>query len=78
MGVRDGGAGVKRRGRSDVQDWRRRSGSPAPVRACSRTGLASGAKYFAAIRAGMDRNYEPMAQMFSAVIRRTLQIHGLR
>jgi len=34
-------------------------------------------EYFAAVRAGMDRNYEPMAEMFSAVIRRTLQIHGL-
>ena len=45
--------------------------------ACSRIGLASGAKYFAAIRAGMDRNYEPMAKMFSAVIGRTLQIHEL-
>ena len=34
-------------------------------------------QYFAAVRAGMDRDYEPMAEMFSAVIRRTLQIHGL-
>jgi len=34
-------------------------------------------QYFAAVRAGMDRNYESMAEMFSAVIRRTLQIHGL-
>jgi cell filamentation protein len=33
-------------------------------------------QYFAAVRAGMDRNYEPMAEMFSAVIRKTLQIHG--
>ena len=34
-------------------------------------------QYFGAVRAGMGRNYEPMAEMFSAVIRRTLQIHGL-
>jgi cell filamentation protein len=34
--------------------------------------------YFAAVRAGLDRNYEPMAKMFSAVIQRTLQIHGRR
>lgn len=33
-------------------------------------------EYFAAVRAGLDRNYEPMAEMFTAVIRRTLQIHG--
>lgn len=33
-------------------------------------------QYFAAVRAGLDRNYEPMAKLFSAVIRRTLQIHG--
>lgn len=33
-------------------------------------------QYFAAVRAGLDRNYEPMAEMFSAVIQRTLQIHG--
>ena len=32
-------------------------------------------QYFAAVRAGLDRNYEPMAEMFSAVIQRTLQIH---
>jgi cell filamentation protein len=32
--------------------------------------------YFAAVRAGLDRSYEPMAEMFSAVIRRTLEIHG--
>lgn len=59
-----------------LRDWRRRSGSPAPVCACSKIGLASGGKYFFAVRAGMDRNYEPMAEMFSGVIRRTLQIHG--
>lgn len=34
-------------------------------------------RYFAAVRAGMDRNYDPMTDMFTAVIRRTLQIHGL-
>jgi cell filamentation protein len=32
--------------------------------------------YFAAVQAGLDRNYEPMAKLFSAVIERTLQIHG--
>ena len=32
-------------------------------------------QYFAAVRAGMDRNYESMANLFSAVIERTLQIH---
>ncbi len=34
-------------------------------------------QYFAAVRAGMDPNYEAMAEMFSGVVRRTLQIHGL-
>jgi cell filamentation protein len=33
-------------------------------------------EYFAAVRAGLDRNYDPMAELFSAVILRTLQIHG--
>jgi cell filamentation protein len=33
-------------------------------------------QYFAAVRAGLDREYEPMAEIFSAVIQRTLQIHG--
>jgi cell filamentation protein len=33
-------------------------------------------KYFAAVRAGLDRNYEPMVRLFIAVIERTLQIHG--
>ncbi|MBX3329470.1 MAG: Fic family protein [Nitrospira sp.] len=33
-------------------------------------------EYFAAVRAGLDRNYGPMAELFSAVIERTLQIHG--
>ena len=33
-------------------------------------------QYFAAVRAGLDRNYEPMMNMFIAVIERTLQIHG--
>lgn len=33
-------------------------------------------QYFAAVRAGLDRNYDPMAELFSAVIRRTLQVHG--
>ena len=35
-------------------------------------------EYFAAVRAGLDRNYEPMAKLFTAVIERTLQIHGTR
>jgi len=33
-------------------------------------------QYFAAVRAGIDRNYDPMAKLLSAVIERTLQIHG--
>jgi len=33
-------------------------------------------QYFAAVQAGLDRNYEPMAEMFNGVIWRTLQIHG--
>jgi fido (protein-threonine AMPylation protein) len=33
-------------------------------------------QYFAAVCAGLDREYQPMAEMFSAVIQRTLQIHG--
>lgn len=32
-------------------------------------------RYFAAVRAGLDQNYEPMTKMFNAVIERTLQIH---
>jgi len=32
-------------------------------------------EYFAAVRAGMDRNYKPMAKVFSDVIRRTLKRH---
>ncbi len=35
-------------------------------------------QYYAAVRAGLDRDYEPMAEMFSAVVQRTLQIHGRR
>lgn len=31
-------------------------------------------EYFAAVRAGLDRNYEPMDRIFSAVIRRTLRV----
>lgn len=34
-------------------------------------------QYFAAVRAGLERDYDPMVEMFSAVIQRTLQIHGL-
>ena len=33
-------------------------------------------EYFAAVRAGLDRNYGPMEKLFSVVIKRTLQIHG--
>lgn len=33
-------------------------------------------EYFAAVRAGMDRNYKPMEKVFSDVIRRTLKRHG--
>ena len=33
-------------------------------------------QYFAAVRQGMDQNYEPMTRIFSAVIERTLQIHA--
>ena len=32
--------------------------------------------YFAAVRAGMDRNYKPMENVFSDVIRRTLKRHA--
>lgn len=34
-------------------------------------------QYFAAVRAGLERDYDPMVEMFSAVIQRTLQIHRL-
>ena len=33
-------------------------------------------EYFAAVQAGLDRNYEPMTKLFTVVIERTLQIHG--
>ncbi len=33
-------------------------------------------EYLAAVQAGMDRNYELMAKIFSDVIRRTLRTHG--
>lgn len=32
--------------------------------------------YFSAVQAGLDRNYEPMAKIFSDVIDRTIRIHG--
>jgi cell filamentation protein len=35
-------------------------------------------RYFSAVRAGLERQYEPMARLFADVIRRTLQIHGSR
>lgn len=33
-------------------------------------------EYFAAVQAGLDRSYEPMKQVFSGVVRRTLRIHA--
>lgn len=33
-------------------------------------------EYFAAVRHGMGREYRPMEDFFSAVISRTLQVHG--
>ncbi len=33
-------------------------------------------EYFAAVRAGLERNYKPMENIFSGVIRRTLRAHG--
>lgn len=33
-------------------------------------------QYLAAVRAGLERNYEPMQKLFSGVVRRTLGIHG--
>ena len=33
-------------------------------------------EYFAAVRSGLDRNYEPMEKIFSGVIRRTLRARG--
>ena len=33
-------------------------------------------EYFSAVQAGLDRNYEPMAKIFTDVIGRTLRIHG--
>ena len=33
-------------------------------------------QYFAAVRAGLESRFEPMAEMFSAVIQRTQQLHG--
>lgn len=35
-------------------------------------------EYFAAVRAGLERNYKPMERIFSAVIRRTLEISQAR
>ncbi len=35
-------------------------------------------QYFAAVRARLDRNYQPMTEVFIAVIRRTIQIHDRR
>ena len=32
--------------------------------------------YFRAVQAGMDRDYEPMKIIFSAVVRRTFRLHG--
>jgi len=35
-------------------------------------------EYFAAVRAGLERNYEPMERIFSAVIRQTIEISQSR
>jgi len=35
-------------------------------------------EYFSAVQAGLDRNYEPMKNVFSGVIGRTLRTHGQR
>ena len=32
-------------------------------------------QYFAAVQAGLDRNYDPMTNLFTAVIEKTLQVH---
>ena len=32
-------------------------------------------QYFAAVQAGLDRDYNPMTKLFTAVIERTLQVH---
>jgi cell filamentation protein len=32
-------------------------------------------QYFVAVQAGLDRNYDPMTKLFTAVIERTLQVH---
>ena len=34
-------------------------------------------EYFTAVKAGLDRDYEPMEKVFSAVIRRTQRVHEL-
>lgn len=33
-------------------------------------------EYFSAVQAGLERDYEPMAKIFSDVIGRTIQIRG--
>lgn len=33
-------------------------------------------EYFVAVKAGLDRNYEPMVKVFSGVVRRTLRLHA--
>ncbi|MEE9614510.1 MAG: Fic family protein [Thermodesulfobacteriota bacterium] len=35
-------------------------------------------KYFSAVQAGLDKDYEPMEKVFSAVISRTLRVRGKR
>jgi len=39
-------------------------------------GITSKREMDIAEQAGMDRNYEPMEKIFSAVVRRTLRLHG--
>ena len=34
-------------------------------------------EYFRAVQAGLDRDYKPMEEVFSAVIRRTRRVHGV-
>ena len=33
-------------------------------------------EYFSAVRAGIDKNYEPMKKIFSGVIQRTLNVYS--
>jgi len=35
-------------------------------------------EYFAAVRAGLDKNYGPMEKIFTSVVRRTMRLYGKR